>query len=401
MPSFLTDSEKVWYDQLGNSRIADEMRQCLKLLKAGVAELWNAGKVIQNFTDHGIPHNERIIDKLWEVYQQRTSYFRTLSPEETFVLLATVYLHDVGMQCTDANLFSKVGAKVVNRLPANYTIEEQTEIRKHHSELSAEMIGWAFRVKLSGPLPKYVAAIKTIPSDYITPIMDVVRYHSDDIDGCPPTFLGVGRRQLLALLLRLADELDICRDRVNINEVKLYPKPLPSEYWWWIHYYTTLIEIRQNLIVFHLRLNPSDAKEYGLRLEKVIVDKFVQKNKELLSRLSRDGIPLAFIDKAEIEHDPVLPPLPKGVVQVIDEILYENLREAFESQEKYSKNLLWLIVNYDQLRRNYLNMYVAVWDRKVICANKGLKQLFRELKVRHPGTNNIVIGFVSDRHFKL
>ena len=324
MVFMLTEAEKNWFTLLGEGDEGLERRNRLEGIRGGIMEVWSTPRVIPNFTDHGFSHNQRVIAKLWQLYQQRTPRLSNLLPEEVEVLLAAAYLHDIGMQCTSAELFSRVGAKVRSTLPANYSSEEQTEIRKHHHLLSAEMIQWGFNVAIGGQLPRAFVAVKRLPGDLITPIKHVVRYHSQlDVEQCPKTFLGTRRLRLLAALLRFADELDICRDRVNINEVHLYPRPLPAEYWWWIHYYTTEIEISGYQLTFHLRLHPADEANHKHQLRVLIKDDFERKNNKIVRTLAGYGIPLVYQEE-EWEFDVNILRLSDEVKRYVEETLQQR-----------------------------------------------------------------------------
>jgi hypothetical protein len=69
-----------------------EIRECME-------ELWrvDAPRIVQGYTDHGEEHCERLIkfvDKLLEANKGKK-----LHPDEMYILLAGIYLHDIGMQC--------------------------------------------------------------------------------------------------------------------------------------------------------------------------------------------------------------------------------------------------------------------------------------------------------------
>jgi HD superfamily phosphodiesterase len=173
----LKEKERQWFALLADDQ-GKGFATKLELIKRAVTELWSIPRVIPNFTDHGIRHNERVVGYLWDLYSQRNpnpNQFRDLSPEEAFVLLAGVYLHDIGMQCVDPKLFRKVGARVTHQLPADFTEDERTEIRKSHHILSAEMIQAARdnTGTYQRDIPALVNAIQAIPTELISPICDV------------------------------------------------------------------------------------------------------------------------------------------------------------------------------------------------------------------------------------
>ena len=133
-----------------------------------------------------------------------------------YLLLAGIYLHDIGMQC-DAVKFPEIkeraeqlGAQFETEFTAQtaskYSIKEQKAIRKNHQYLTAAWIDHANRTgaNVLGP------AAKNIPKDLVDDLMDVCKHHAKlPITDCPHTFKfdPTGRKQLVASLLRFSDEL--------------------------------------------------------------------------------------------------------------------------------------------------------------------------------------------------
>ena len=116
-----------------------------------------------------------------------------------------IYLHDIGMQC-DVVRFPKIEEKA-ERLGANfnctfssevascYSLEEQRDIHKNHQFLTAAWIDYSF---LTGDTI-LGQAIKTIPEELISDLIDVCKYHSGlPITECPQEFKfdPKGRKQL-------------------------------------------------------------------------------------------------------------------------------------------------------------------------------------------------------------
>jgi hypothetical protein len=128
----------------------DRLRSSLEKIREAVEDIWadDAPRVIQDYTDHGIKHSERLADFVNKLLQSNDG--RNLSAQEMYLLLASIYLHDIGMQC-DVVKFPKIkeraealGAKFEIKFTAKtaskYSIEEQKDIRRNHQYLSAAWI---------------------------------------------------------------------------------------------------------------------------------------------------------------------------------------------------------------------------------------------------------------------
>jgi hypothetical protein len=129
-----------------------------------------------------------------------------LSSEETYLLILSIYLHDIGMQC-DVNKFPnilgnaiKLGAvfdtQFASKSSNGYSIYEQKAIRKNHHYLTAGWIDYAYKTgdTILG------SAIKTVPTDLIGDLIDICKHHAKiPIADCSPTFRfdPNGRKQLL------------------------------------------------------------------------------------------------------------------------------------------------------------------------------------------------------------
>ena len=187
----------------------EELFLSLHQLRLAVKKLWDYQPLIQDFTKHNLDHVDRVVDYLAQLMDCNSDEPLTL--EERYVLLAAAYLHDIGMQCDVRKVQLACGLDLA-RGPAGYTREQQNEIRKKHGDLMAAWMDYAFEEGVQET--SIMRAIQTIPEELVSAIRDVARYHSGpDISGCSEKFHtthgGEQRRLFLALLLRLADELDI------------------------------------------------------------------------------------------------------------------------------------------------------------------------------------------------
>jgi hypothetical protein len=324
----LSPQPDEWYALLRSNAEGERYTTKLQAIRDGVELLWKEPRVVPNFTDHGIEHCDRVLGHLLEIYQQKRKNLQELNQQEIFALVAATYLHDIGMQCTIHPLLVKVGALVKDHYPAQYSLDEQAEVRRYHHILSAEMIQAANDLQDNDMMASYQAAIKTIPRDFITPIKDIAMYHSKlPLEQCQPNFLGNNRRLLLATLLRFADEMDISHDRVNFQDRMVYRKPLENEYWWWAHYHTALVELRDTRIIFHLRAKKADK---GLMddLKVCIVEEFKAKNEHVVDLLSQLGVTLSYATGPDWEFDDNLPEIPKEIRRLISQAASRSQQRA-------------------------------------------------------------------------
>ncbi len=184
-------------------------------IRQAMENIWKPEiRIIKDFTDHGENH----CIQLTEFVSQLLDMGKTcLTSKEMYLLLASIYLHDIGMQCDVVihkeilEVAQKLGAGLHLAFVANsastYTLEEQKAIRNNHHYLSAAWIDVANRSgdTMLGP------AAKEIPIDLVDDIIDICLHHTKlPITDCSKLskYDPNIRKQLLASLLRFSDELD-------------------------------------------------------------------------------------------------------------------------------------------------------------------------------------------------
>ncbi|MGD0951112.1 MAG: tetratricopeptide repeat protein [Methanotrichaceae archaeon] len=181
------------------------------------------------------------MDRLLEGYSDK------LNEYERFVLLASAYLHDIGMQSPEhAGLEKKM----------TYTVSEEEQIRENHNEASAKMIveSCSSGASISLGLEHSI--------EFADCISQMARYHrSLDLKELTDSSLAGEdiKLPLLAALLRLGDELDADFRRVNIEILKIRDIPLVSKYHWWAHYYVQSVEIKRGIVTLYFRF-PEDYR---------------------------------------------------------------------------------------------------------------------------------------------
>ena len=198
---------------------------------------------LQHYTDHTIDHSKRIIEILGKLL---TDYPSLLNEHEKFILIASAYLHDIGMQ---SPIYAGINKK-------SYTLKDAEKIRELHHETSAKMI----RENVSNIQGLSLGLEQC--NEYVDFIAKVSRYHRKlDINDLKESSLAGEKIKipLLAGLLRLADELDADCRRVHMNVLKLKNIPTESKFKWWFHYYIQSIPIDKGHIQLFFRF-PSKYK---------------------------------------------------------------------------------------------------------------------------------------------
>ena len=165
------------------------------------------------YTDHSMRHALDVIEFCNAIIGEKN--IRKLNCDEAFVLLMGCYLHDSGMGISKKNFYEfidKIEPNIV--LPEDDSEQFRELIRSYHHELSGEFVkkyGEFFEI----PSKEYVFCISQIARGHRkTDLYDESEYPSDYLlpDGnrvCLP---------YLAALIRLADEIDLSKDR-NYKEM--------------------------------------------------------------------------------------------------------------------------------------------------------------------------------------
>ncbi|TET31083.1 MAG: tetratricopeptide repeat protein [Candidatus Heimdallarchaeota archaeon] len=250
---------------------ADDLAKCLKIKDKRLRhsldsiilqseEFWKR-PLLSHFTNHDVNHSHKIVKIIEALLEEHSSL---LNEYERFILLASVYLHDIGMQSpTHSGLPLKTDLK--------YTYDELDTIRKKHHEASAKMILESIDTDSKSPFE--LGSCK----DFVSLIAQVSKYHRKlNITELKNASIAgeTIHLPLLAALLRLGDELDADFQRVNIEFLKLRQIPIESKYHWWAHHYVQSINIKKGRIKIHFRI-PIEYKD-----EPEIIDSICKKTEE-------------------------------------------------------------------------------------------------------------------------
>ncbi len=181
------------YEFTRNLKISTEnFMTSLNDIREAVKTIWDR-PLLQHYTDHGLDHSVRIIEKLDDLLEGQTNL---LNEYESFILFASAYLHDVGMQSP-----SHAG------LPcrSEYTIRDLEIVREKHNETSAKMI------MESVSRNRNLSLGLELCKDHVGFVATLSRYHRKlEINEVKDTSIA-GKEiklRLLTALLRLGDALD-------------------------------------------------------------------------------------------------------------------------------------------------------------------------------------------------
>lgn len=321
----------------------DTLHTSLSKIRECMEELWrpDAPRIVQDFTDHGEKHSERLVGFADQLLQANKG--KKLQQYEMFLLLAGIYLHDIGNQC-DVVKFpeireeaEKLGAKFELNFNANtassYSIKEQNSIRENHQYLSAAWISYAFdrgQTVVSN-------AVKGIHNNLILDLMDICMYHSKlTITDCSDTFkLNPNmRKKLVATILRFSDELDIASNRVSIETVKNFSFNPHNSLYFCIHNLTLINFIKNAFVQIQITLNPEDYELYGELIKLEFIDKFKSKNEKLLDILAEEGISIRITSDSKVVEYKFAEKLPTDVIHILEEIQLEQQQKQLQEKQQ-------------------------------------------------------------------
>jgi|GEM_PF-3536876 len=281
----------------------------LPSIKEAVEELWTHPQHGQ-FTDHTVEHSERVIQNLNALTYDMMGTGKRLCPHEVFYLLAAVYLHDVGMQMQRRDgsqiLLEKYGEETLNSVDDRPFREI---IRDHHALVSAEMIVNSAR----DPETYYDFKVPVEDAGYIA---SIAKGHGLDVEALntgeyadTPVGSDTIRLRLLAALLRLADELDVDRRRVNLELLKTEVVEPESQLHWWKHHYVEGAKIEKGSILLHFRL-PSE--KYAEPIREYVMGRLRQEDEELGPILWQQDVKLRLLPPM-VTKDPLKKEMPSAV----------------------------------------------------------------------------------------
>lgn len=306
----------------------DRMRASLAQIRQAMEDIWapDAPRIIHDYTDHGPQHCERIAGYAAKLLHDSAA---KLSDAEKYLLVAGIYLHDIGMQC-DVTNFPQIMAKAVElgaqfsgsfkgSTAGSFSLDQQKAIRANHHYLS---IAWLHHAHRTGETVLGTAA-RTVPTNLLNDLADVCVHHTKlPITSCkvPLTLDPSGRKQFMAALLRFADELDIDATRVSFNTVKTFSMSPANSVYWWLHNATTIAFKSPHLLHIVVALHRDDLKKYGQLIQKLVITEFRTKNSPVLSVLAQNSLPIVIDDDSKVTEYAPAEPLPEFVKAELEAI---------------------------------------------------------------------------------
>ena len=310
-----------------------QQKLCLDLMRIAIEGLWRSGtpRIVQDFTDHGIEHYERIAGYAVNILSAKAAETTKLSSTEMFLLVGGIYLHDVGMQC---DLTTSDGKEIKSRAEAlgaefdvgfnatranAYSQSEQKAIRKNHHYLSAAWIQYAHqtgRTTLGTVAPH-------LPYALVPDLMDICLHHTTlPVGGCPRKLAGggIGRKRLIAALLRFADEMDIAANRVDMTAVTDFAVNPENAVFWWLHNLTEVSFIPPGAFSITLHLNESDFDEFKSLGESFYLDKVRMKNKEAIGIIRDSGFQIFFDADGAVAKLASAPSVPVPIKEALKQL---------------------------------------------------------------------------------
>ena len=301
-------SNLIHLNELIESVKNDAYRASLGLIRRDTGRIWGPDlRIIKDYTSHGLDHSDRIaqnIIKLIKLHNNKQDF----SEDELYLVSASSCLHDIGMQC-DVIKYNEIkrnaedlGADFLvefkSERSSDFSQEEQNAIRENHQYLSAAWID--FSHNNLGEITYLDAAAKSIPDDLVGDVMDVCMYHSKlPINDCANVSKITGARlRLISAILRLADELDITKDRVSNDAYDAFRIPPENLIYWWLHDRTKIRFLEDsNNISININLNPNDVKLYGNLIKELYIDKLIIKNQAVINVLIKNSIAICIDDE--------------------------------------------------------------------------------------------------------
>ncbi len=296
-----------------------DFKTCLAAIDITMREFWNP-TIFHHYTDHGYDHTQRIIRHLEALL---TDYPDLLNQQERFILLASAYLHDVGMQSPEY-------AELERKIYTEYTLEEIETVRERHHISSGQIILDSvrkggedeFSLRTCREHAKYIAEVSRHHTNLNITLLEDTRYLSEEI-----------RLPLLASLMRLGDALDLDSRRVNLDNLRYWDIPVLSQFHWWAHHYVSSVHIEEGRI--GLIFSFPDVHR-----DDPILDEFRMKIEDSIKNHLSEVYPVLFDYKVNVFHEPHVDDViydVEGVIQSIPQDLLIYLNERKEELERIQR----------------------------------------------------------------
>lgn len=383
-------------------------RKLEKIIKAS-EKIWEH-PYLYWFTDHGIQHSQKIIEHIEDIIRPFWNDPNFLTPEEIYVLNASAYLHDVGMQYLKWENNGML--KPVNQL----TEEDYNGIRKRHAEKSFDLIKQTIIKRDRDALDlgleddNYLEAIALVCKGHSTEnFIDVIKI----LDENPLTPSNKRfRGKLLVALLLFADELDLHNSRVDFSKLGTFNLNTLSQLHFFRHHYVEYIRIENQQITINYKTHPN-FQIYIDIFRKWIEGKLINQLKKVepIFREESEGkISIITIIKAEKYTDifGTKREMPKEVIsclnqeikniteekEVIADLTYQKLLDVSIKQHqkeienisaKYIKTLFVPRKKFDEIFKQFLKSLddTRIYNSSIPLENQKIKEINEEIQKKN------------------
>jgi tetratricopeptide (TPR) repeat protein len=306
------------------------VREHLKAVCETARRLWSK-PVLRQYTDHSVDHSKRMI-RLIDSLAARLPSACKLTDNEAHVLLSAALLHDVGMQCE--TFYTK-------DFSGELFTEEELTLARDDKDACEEFMRTQHHL-IGGEWVRHELGQECIRTAFIDDVADVIERHTREsletltdhpVEGEPM------RLPLLAALLRLADELDLDRRRVDLRELEQANISDESKAHWWRCHYVESVDIDDlGRIKVTFRFSSEDPEQVQQVVPSLVVDGLRRKMEE--DRIRRTlwdyGLQLDLDEPQILESakGPSKTPIPERILRILASEHEGLARERFASESR-------------------------------------------------------------------
>lgn len=333
---FLLTQDIQWF---GSQFKDDDFFQDNNLLNGLENLRFQAGRILDqqlfsHYTDHKLSHSDRVLNNIKDIVASNLAKDNDnlrLNCIEVVVLIASAYLHDVGMQ-TPIFEQRKVERSVMDP-------ELCEKVRKSHAATSSILVEKSVS-RERGDYPTLGLDQNTILTELAEPIKFLCEHHSGDERALEKRHYFakyIIRTGLLLAILRLADGLDLDQTRVNLEQLKRFSIPIDSQLHWWRHHYVQGVTIRNGWITIHMAF-PEDMspiyQDYFVTLVKREVERELGPSRRLLFE---NDIHVQLDDNIEVSF--VSSSYKRSLPSKLEDFILDDIRKKSDTFDNVRKRL--------------------------------------------------------------
>ena len=297
-----------------------------------------------HYTDHGKTHCKTLEKNLDELIPD--DFKNEIDEYEIFLLLSSVYLHDVGIMC------------------ATKVKEEDEKIRESHHERSRQFIIDNMKDVLNGS-ERYVVGNISFAHRDIVPLSDIVR-----VKTVRHSTLGNKevRVRFLAGLLRLADSCDLCHTRTTRDLATVSKLSEEASFHHALHERVSGISFDTKEKTICLDLNIASNKEKSI-CQKYLVNRLQTSLNSVKDTLIRNSIfyidvSARFTKAATLTTELVVPKEKKVLQRIVEKEheIYASRAWALYREKNYKESLKYCKKALKSDSKNSLVWYIKAKD---------------------------------------